>query len=233
MDCPVRGEAFILSPRGQGTNRRQVHRASQKEVDLVAVATLIKGSYLRKVWGKHMGLCKDVLCCVVYKSKREKGNNPDVSQLGKETMVWPHNGIAWSHRNDDVAMSGIGNVGKTLTTCCRLKEKKNEPNDAESDRSLLWAQLWTLGPGNGGPLGGSAVLSTAWLSLSSTSSFTSSFLLLLCSSRTSCCPLARIGCLHGGVSQPRLGVRGCGTGWSWWGVQGQHALVPAGVTSRA
>lgn len=133
VDCPVRGEAFILSPRGQGTNRRQVHRASQKEVDLVAVATLIKGSYLRKVWGKHMGLCKDVLCCVVYKSKREKGNNPDVSQLGKETMVWPHNGIAWSHRNDDVAMSGIGNVGKTLTTCCRLKEKKNEPNDAESD----------------------------------------------------------------------------------------------------
>ena len=45
VDRPVRGEDFILSPRGQGINRRETHRASQKEVDLVAVATLIKGSY--------------------------------------------------------------------------------------------------------------------------------------------------------------------------------------------
>ena len=50
VDRPVRGEDFILSPRGQGINRRETHRASQKEVDLVAVATLIKGSYRGLPW---------------------------------------------------------------------------------------------------------------------------------------------------------------------------------------
>ena len=53
-----------------------------------------------------------LLCCL----QQKKGTNPDVSQLGKETMVSPCDRIARSHGNDGVAMSGMGNVGKTLTT---------------------------------------------------------------------------------------------------------------------
>lgn len=65
--------------------------------------------------GKAHRLCKDVFCCVVYNNKK-KGTNPDVSQLGKETMVRPCNRISRSHGNDGVATLGMGNIGKTLTT---------------------------------------------------------------------------------------------------------------------
>ena len=40
----------------------------------------------KKASGEYSGLCKDVLCSVVYYSKRKKGNNTDVHQLGKEMM---------------------------------------------------------------------------------------------------------------------------------------------------
>lgn len=75
---------------------------------------LLTGSYLSKVWGKHTG-CAKMFFAVLFTTKK-KGTNPDVSQLGKETMVRPCDRIAWSHGNDGVAMSGMGNVGKTLTT---------------------------------------------------------------------------------------------------------------------
>lgn len=97
----------------------------------------------------------------------------------------------------------------------------------------LWAELGPREPGGMNHGEGLPVLCPAWLCLSSTSSF----LLLLCSSGTSCHSSPRIGCLCGRVSQSRPGVRGCrqwmyresqtlGPCWGHtWGMEGPPGLA--------
>lgn len=87
------------------------------------------------------------------------------------------------------------------------------------------------GTWEGGIIGGSMVLLPAWLSLSFASSFSSGFL-LLCSSRTSCHSIPRIGCLLGGLS-PDWEWEGEGQSGAGWGDRDSHALVPAGVAYLA